>query len=196
MLDKFRRKNSAHIIQQVNNEIIQCNKCSNNFDRKIFFGNTNAKVLIINESASNNKEVLEYYYELLNASELKSKDVFTVNCVACITTRLDLGNIVERCPSSTECKNCKSYIEQVIDTINPKVIISLGATSLNQFMPGSNLFDHVDTTQYFKGVPTLINFGASDLFKLTEYKNDEEMDELINSVINTFNKAAKYIREV
>jgi hypothetical protein len=45
------------------------------------------------------------------------------------------------------------------------------------------------------GIPTLINLSATDLFKLNEYKSESEMDVMIDSVINTFDKAAKYIRE-
>ena len=195
VLNKFRRKYSAYMIQQINNEINSCSKCKNNFQKKKYFGNTNAKILIINENASNNSEVFDYLIELINSSDLDLKDVFFATSVACITTRLDLGNLVERCPSSKEVKSCKNYLDRVIDIIKPKVIISLGATALNQFKQGSNLLEHVETTQYFNGIPTLINFGSLDLFKLNEYKTEEEMDTLINSVINTFDKAAKYIKE-
>ena len=195
MLNKFRRKYSAYMIQQINNEINKCNKCKNNFQKKIYFGNPNAKILIINENASNDSEVFDYFMELIESSDIDLKDVFFVTSVACVTTRLDLGNLVERCPSSKEVKTCKNYIDRIIDIIKPEVIISLGATALNQFKPGSNLLEHVETTQHFNGIPTLINFGSADLFRLNEYKTEDEMDTLIDSVINTFDKAARYIKE-
>lgn len=194
-LDGFRRLESCKSISDINNKILTCNKCDNCFKRKLYKGNPNSKILIINEVATDNIEANNYFEDLLESSDLTYDDIFIVYAVACITTRLDKDTEVKRLPSNKECTNCRTYIDQIIDIMQPKIIICLGASGLNQYIPGSNLFENVGTKKEFKGIPALINFGASDLYKLLDYKNDEEMDSAIESVIDTFNKALKYIRE-
>lgn len=194
-LDEFRKRNGQELIINLNNKIKVCAKCDNNFCHKCYYGNANAKVLIINDNATNDKEIIEYYNDLLEMSDLDINDVLQVYAVSCVTTRKDKENIIQRLPSKKECNNCKEYLNEVIDIIKPKVIISLGATALNQFMPGSNLLDYINTKQVFNGIPTLINYSIKDLFNLSAYKTYEETNEISISILRTFNDAAKYIKE-
>lgn len=194
-LDEFRKRNGQELIINLNNKIKACTKCDNNFCHKCYYGNANAKVLIINDNATNDKEIIDYYNDLLEMSDLDINDVLQVYAVSCVTTRKDKENIIQRLPSKKECNNCKEYLNEVIDIIKPKVIISLGATALNQFMPGSNLLDYINTKQVFNGIPTLINYSIKDLFNLSAYKTYEETNEISTSILRTFNDAAKYIKE-
>ena len=194
-LDEFRKRNGQELIINLNNKIKACAKCDNNFCHKYYYGNANAKVLIINDNATNDKEIIEYYNDLLEMSDLDINDVLQVYAVSCVTTRKDKENIIQRLPSKKECNNCKEYLNEVIDIMKPKVIISLGATALNQFMPGSNLLDYINTKQVFNGIPTLINYSIKDLFNLSAYKTYEETNEISTSILRTFNDAAKYIKE-
>lgn len=194
-LDEFRKRNGQELIINLNNKIKACAKCDNNFCHKCYYGNANAKVLIINDNATNDKEIIDYYNDLLEMSDLDINDVLQVYAVSCVTTRKDKENIIQRLPSKKECNNCKEYLNEVIDIIKPKVIISLGATALNQFMPGSNLLDYINTKQVFNGIPTLINYSIKDLFNLSAYKTYEETNEISISILRTFNDAAKYIKE-
>ena len=194
-LDEFRKRNGQELIINLNNKIKACAKCDNNFCHKCYYGNANAKVLIINDNATNDKEIIDYYNDLLEMSDLDINDILQVYAVSCVTTRKDKENIIQRLPSKKECNNCKEYLNEVIDIIKPKVIISLGATALNQFMPGSNLLDYINTKQVFNGIPTLINYSIKDLFNLSAYKTYEETNEISTSILRTFNDAAKYIKE-
>lgn len=194
-LNNFRRTCSSFSLTDINNEILSCSKCENNFKKKLYRGNPSAKILIINEVATDDMEINNYFEDLLESSKLTYDDVLIVYSVACITTRMDKDTEVKRLPSNKECTNCKHYLNYVIDAMKPEIIICLGASGLNQFIPGSNLFDNVETKKEFNGIPTLINFGASDLFKLLDYKNEEEMDKAINSVVDTFDKAYDYINK-
>ena len=194
-LDEFRKRNGQELIINLNNKIKVCAKCDNNFCHKCYYGNANAKVLIINDNATNDKEIIDYYNDLLEMSDLDINDILQVYAVSCVTTRKDKENIIQRLPSKKECNNCKEYLNEVIDIIKPKVIISLGATALNQFMPGSNLLDYINTKQVFNGIPTLINYSIKDLFNLSAYKTYDETNEISTSILRTFNDAAKYIKE-
>lgn len=193
-LDEFRKQNRQELMIKLNNKISNCSKCNNSFCHKHYLGNVNAEVMIINDSATNDKDVLKYYYDLINISDLDSNNVIQVFAVSCITTRKDKDDIVQRLPSKKECNNCKQYLNEVIDIVKPKVIISLGATALNQFIPNSNLLEYINTTQVFNGIPTLINYSIKDLFNLCAYKSEDEIDEISSSILTTFNNAAKYIQ--
>ena len=193
ILNKFRTKNSFEGTTELDDTIFNCLGCMNNFDHKVYSGNPNAKVMIINDCATKDEEIIEYYNDLLDMSNLNSNDVIQIFAVSCITTRKDKDSIVQRIPSKKECNNCKPNLNKIIDIVKPKVIISLGATALNQFIPGSNLLDFINTKQVFNGIPTLINFSIKDLFNLCEYKTDEEIEEISTSILNTLNEAAKYI---
>ena len=193
-LDEFRKQNRQELIIKLNNKISNCSKCNNNYCHKCYLGNVDADVMIINDSATKDKDVLKYYYDLLDMSELDFNNIIQVFAVSCVTTRKDKDNIVQRLPSKKECNNCKQYLNEVIDIVKPKVIISLGATALNQFIPNSNLLEYINTTQVFNGIPTLINYSIKDLFNLCSYKTDDEIDEISSSILATFNNAAKYIQ--
>jgi ribosomal protein L37AE/L43A len=193
-LDEFRKQNRQELIINLNNKIVNCSKCNNDFCHKCYQGNINAKVIIINDSATNDKDVLKYYYDLLDMSDLDYNDIFQVFAVSCVTTRKDKDDLVQRLPSKKECNNCKQYLNEIIDIIKPKVIISLGATALNQFIPNSNLLEYINTTQVFNGIPALINYSVKDLFNLCAYKSEDEIDEISSSILATFNNAAKYIQ--
>jgi uracil-DNA glycosylase family 4 len=129
-------------------------------------------------------------------SEIDINDIFVINAVSCITTRKDRGIDKQRIPAKKECNNCKCFINQAIKVVNPRIIISLGATALNQFIPGSNLLEYIETKQVFNGIPTLINYSVKDLFDLTAYKSEEEIQDISCSILNTLNEAAKYINSI
>ncbi len=194
ILNKFRTKNGFEGTTELDNTVVNCLSCMSNFEHKIYSGSPHAKVMIINDCATKDEEIIEYYNDLLDMSNLNSNDVIQVFAVSCITTRKDKDDIVQRLPSKKECNNCKQYLNEVIDIVKPKVIISLGATALNQFMPNSNLLEYINTTQVFNGIPTLINYSIKDLFNLCSYKTLDEIDEISSSILNTLNNAAKYIQ--
>ena len=176
------------------NLIENCNDCNTNYSKQLYYGNSNANILIINDNATNDKDILEYFNTLLEMSEMNLNDIFIINAVSCITTRKDKEKIIQRIPSKKECNGCKCFLNQAIKIVNPRIIISLGATALNQFIPNSNLLEYINTTQVFNGIPTLINYSIKDLFNLCSYKTLDEIDEISSSILNTLNNAAKYIQ--
>lgn len=195
-MEAFRVLHSDLLVDKLNNLITCCTDCKTNYEKKTYYGNSNANVLIINDSATNDEDIINYFNELLEMSELDTNDIFVVNAVSCITTRQDKGFTVQRIPSKKECNNCKCFLNQAIKTVNPRIIISLGAVALNQFIPNSNLLEYINTKQVFNGIPTLINYSVKDLFDLTAYKSEDEIQEISCSILNTFNEAAKYIDNI
>ena len=195
-LEAFRILHSDLLVDKLNNLIKDCKDCNTDYSKQFYYGNSNANILIINDNATNDKDILEYFNSLLEMSELDINDIFIINSVCCVTTRKDRDDIIQRIPSKRECNNCKCFLNQAIKIVNPRIIISLGATALNQFIPNSNLLEYINTKQVFNGIPTLINYSVKDLFDLTQYKTEDEIDEISSSILNTFNEAAKYINNL
>ena len=195
-LEAFRILHGDLLVNKLNLLIKDCGDCCTNYQKQYYYGNSNANILIINDNATNDKDIIEYFNTLLEMSEIDTDDIFVVNSVSCVTTRKDKGIEIQRIPSKKECNNCKCFINQAIKIVNPRIIISLGATALNQFIPGSNLLEYINTKQVFNGIPTLINYSVKDLFDLTAYKTEDEIQEISCSILETFNEAAKYIQSI
>ena len=195
-LEAFRILHGDLLVNKLNLLIKDCGDCCTNYQKQYYYGNSNANILIINDNATNDKDIIDYFNTLLEMSEINTDDIFIVNSVSCETTRKDKGIEIQRIPSKKECNNCKCFINQAIKIVNPRIIISLGATALNQFIPGSNLLEYINTKQVFNGIPTLINYSVKDLFDLTAYKTEDEIQEISCSILETFNEAAKYIQSI
>jgi uracil-DNA glycosylase family 4 len=195
-LEAFRILHGDLLVNKLNLLIKECGDCCTNYQKQYYYGNSNANILIINDNATNDKDIIDYFNTLLEMSEINTDDIFIVNSVSCVTTRKDKGIEIQRIPSKKECNNCKCFINQAIKIVNPRIIISLGATALNQFIPGSNLLEYINTKQVFNGIPTLINYSIKDLFDLTAYKTEDEIQEISCSILETFNEAAKYIQSI
>ncbi len=195
-LEAFRILHGDLLVNKLNLLIKECGDCCTNYQKQYYYGNSNANILIINDNATNDKDIIDYFNTLLEMSEIDIDDIFIVNSVSCVTTRKDKGIEIQRIPSKKECNNCKCFINQAIKIVNPRIIISLGATALNQFIPGSNLLEYINTRQVFNGIPTLINYSIKDLFDLTAYKTEDEIQEISCSILETFNEAAKYIQSI
>ena len=195
-LETFRCMYGQCMIDKLNSCIKDCNECGTNYRKNEFYGNPNANIMIINDTACDDEEVDEYFNDLLNMSDIDTSDVFIVNAVSCYTTRKDRDNIVQRIPSKKECNNCKHFLKQAIKIVNPRIIISLGAIALNQFICPTSMIEYANTKQVFDGIPALVNFSIKDLFDLCAYKSEEEIQEISNSLLEQFNEAAKYVNSI
>lgn len=175
--------------QKVNDNIIKCTLCDSQYERRLGYGNSNANILIISDYASDIHTYEKLFKEIIDYSIIDKNDIYVTNAVRCICKRSD-GN--SRMPTYTELNNCKQYTDFIIDFVKPKVIISMGATTLNQFTPDNiNLLNNVDKNTYYKGIFTLITYSVRDIFNFQ--KIGEETEDKIDSIIKNFNKAQEYI---
>ena len=58
-LETFRVLHSDILVDKLNNLIINCTDCKTDYEKKVYYGNSNANVMIINDSATNNEEVIK-----------------------------------------------------------------------------------------------------------------------------------------
>lgn len=176
-------------MQRLNDKISACNLCDNNCKKNLSVGNPNADILIISDYATDIQEYKNLFNEILSYSSLDKNDIFFTQAVNCICKRNDRNN---RLPSYTELKNCKQYTDYAIEFVKPKVIISMGATALNQFTPDHvNILENIDKTTYYKGIYTLITYSVRDIFNFA--KINEPTEDKIDEIIKTFEKAKNYV---
>lgn len=165
-----------------------CSTCSNN--KQLPYGNSNANIVIINDNASSNQEYLSYLYELLEIAEIDIKDILIINAVSCICTRSSSNK--PRLPSREEAINCKDYVEHILDFVKPRMIISMGATALNQFMPNTKLIEEINiTTNFYSNIKTFITYSIKDIFN-----NCLDQDDMAQQVLNQFITANNYLQSL
>ncbi len=103
-----------------------------------FNGNINPKVFFIAEApgrqgADRTRKPFsgdksgENFQKFLDSINLKREEIFITNAVLCSPRKPNGAN---RNPKKSEMKNCSNFLKKTIDLINPKIIVTLGAVSL------------------------------------------------------------------
>ena len=104
-------------------------------------GNPNADIVFIGEGPGYNEDQQarpfigaagKFLDELLASIKLRRSDVFICNVVKCRPP----GN---RDPLPVEIETCKPWLDQQIEVINPRVIVTLGRFSMTRYFPGQTI---------------------------------------------------------
>ena len=74
----------------------------------------------------------KYLEELLASIELTREDVYITNVVKCRPP----GN---RDPQPEEIAACRAYLDQQIDLIHPRLVVTLGRFSMQRYFPGASI---------------------------------------------------------
>lgn len=69
----------------------------------------------------------ENFQKFLDSINLKREQIFITNAVLCSPRKPNGAN---RNPQKSEIKNCSNFLKKTIELINPKIIVTLGAVSL------------------------------------------------------------------
>lgn len=121
-----------------------CNKCALFHSRAKGVpgeGPSNAEIMFIGEGPGFHENMQgrpfvgaagEFLVELLAGIGMKREQVFITNVVKCRPP----GN---RDPQPEELQACGPYLEKQLQTINPKVIVTLGRFSMARFIPNAKI---------------------------------------------------------
>lgn len=162
--DNLTAKNLPNDLKQLKNIVQNCHLCQLSKTRKnVVFGegDPNADIMFIGEGPGANEDETGKPFvgragELLtkiieNVLELKREDVYIANIVKCRPP----GN---RVPTPEEVESCMPYLIKQISIINPKIIITLGATAYNNLTndttPISKIRGEILTFANAKLIPT------------------------------------------
>jgi len=136
--------NPEEILVKVAEEVQVCTKCELHFSRKNGVpgeGPVAAEIMFIGEGPGFHENEQgrpfvgaagRFLDELLGQVGRQREDVFIGNVVKCRPP----GN---RDPRPEELSACDLYLEQQIQAINPKVIVTLGRFSLGKFIPNAKI---------------------------------------------------------
>ena len=133
----MRRKLAPISMQKLIGYIHTCTDCDTASDKKsVCIGNPDANILIITDNATNDKDINNYFTNILNESGTDMEDIFMIPSVCCPCERKVNNNYVYRIPTLQEQSNCKYFLDYAIKTVEPRLIISMGQTPLSQFYSG------------------------------------------------------------
>ncbi|MBM3145961.1 MAG: uracil-DNA glycosylase [Chloroflexi bacterium] len=148
--------NSEEILAKVEREVQVCTKCDLHFSRKRGVpgeGPANAEIMFIGEGPGFHENEQgrpfvgpagQFLDELLDQIGMRREQVFIGNVVKCRPP----GN---RDPHLEELSTCDFYLEQQIQAINPKVIVTLGRYSMGKFIPNAKISEVHGRAMRLKG---------------------------------------------
>ena len=135
---------AVEILSQISSEVSNCRKCALYHSRKNSVpgeGPADSEIMFIGEGPGFNENEQgrpfvgaagQFLNELLAQAGMKRSDVWIGNVVKCRPP----GN---RDPLPDELAACNEYLERQINSINPKIIITLGRYSMGKYMPGAKI---------------------------------------------------------
>lgn len=182
-------------IDKLNDIINTCNICKTacHNNKKLFRGNPNANFLFVTDHATDEEEIYEYLNNIIEQAGINLKDVFYANSVSCINKRQFGESSIVRSPSSTEITNCKLFIKHAIDVVKPRMIILMGASSLNVFNKDSCLVEEINNWKHMYGIPVITTYSAQDIFSFSKIMDEETLEEKASILLNDLIKANMYL---
>ena len=182
-------------MDKLNDYILECNDCKTckNCEKKIAIGNPNANYLIINDNATDNEEINNYLNTLIDAAEIPKNDVFVINSISCVLKKKFNDEEIIRLPNRNEIKNCKHFVNYAIDFVKPRVIISMGATSLAMFNSNDTIENMKGKFTEINGIKAIITNSCKDLFTMLDTCSEEEVEGMANDILQNIINAKKYI---
>lgn len=196
-LEEARQIVAPLCMNSLNDLIINCDDCRTMSENKnIAYGNPNANIMIIDDVATNNREVKDYFDTLIEASGLDKNDLFIINSVSCVCQRRVKGEMVDRLPSKEETNSCKAFLNYAIQFVRPRIIIAMGATALNMFHSDVSLLSVKNTIMDFNGIKTIVSYSVKDIFSLSQYQSEEESQLTADEVLSNLVQAKEYIDSI
>jgi uracil-DNA glycosylase family 4 len=196
-LEMLRQISAPLNMEKLNQLISNCDDCKTSTGNKKFaYGNPDANIMIITNVATDDESVNDYFNDLMDIAEIDKKEIFFVNAVSCVCDREKQGTRIDRTPNINEVKNCKYFVDYAIDFVKPRIIISMGATSLSMYMPQTTLQDEIGKTLNFNGVKTIVTYSVKDIFEMARWQSEEDNQGIADEVLNALVRAKEYIDSI
>ncbi len=137
-------EDAAAILNDLGRQIAACQRCALAKGRTHAVpgeGNPNADIVFIGEGPGFHEDQQarpfvgpagKFLDELLASIGLHRKDVFIGNVIKCRPPN-------NRDPLPGEIQACAPWLEQQLEAIKPKVIVTLGRFSMNRYFPGQSI---------------------------------------------------------
>ena len=181
--------------EKLNEHILNCNDCKTctNYEKKIATGNPNANFLIINDNATDNEDIIQYFYDMLDVAGISRNDIFVINSISCVLKKAFNDETIIRLPNRNEANNCKYFVKYAIDFVKPRIIICMGATSLAIFKNDVTIEDIKGQFIDINGFKAIVTHSAKDVFTMAEFYTEDEINEYANNIVEDLIKAKEYV---
>lgn len=174
--------------------ILSCKDCDicNNSVKTITRGNPNAPIMIIGEAVSKEQqEAGQNTYPLTNDNASKNLDevlkylnvdedkLFYINSVNCFPQR----NGIKRASTVAERRNCKTFLDYAIRTVDPILIICLGAVAvngINEEIGKQKITDIRGQFFTYRGITVLPTFHPGYFNEIMDKVPEELVEEYYN----------------
>ena len=135
---------AAIAIQNLNEQVAGCPKCALSKTRTKAVpgaGDPEADIVFIGEGPGYNEDQQgmpfvgqagKFLDELLASIDLRREDVYIANVVKCRPPN-------NRDPQSVEIEACAPWLEQQLDIIKPRMIVTLGRFSMSRYFKGQTI---------------------------------------------------------
>ena len=111
----------------------------------------------------------QFLNELLESIGLKREDVYIANVIKCRPP-------ANRDPLASEIKACWPYLERQIELIKPKMIVTLGRYSMEQFLPGQKISQIHGRPRKMDGIIYYPVYHPAAALHQPRYRADVEAD--------------------
>ncbi len=123
-----------------------CRRCSIGYERRNNVygeGDPCASLMVIGEGPGETEDELgrpfvgkagQLLDRMLAAIDLERRDVYICNTVKCRPTAPGPYGLRNRAPEPLEMDNCRSFLDEQIEIVAPRVILALGAPAAKSFL--------------------------------------------------------------
>lgn len=198
-------KDLAH--NKLTESILECTDCECNTGniKTLPHGNVNASLLVISDKMSEeqflngescfvlNDSYGEIFSQAMDIAGLNIDECYFVNSVSCFVNYEKNGEIISRAPKTGEIKQCSTFLNYAIDTIQPLAILLLGSIPTNIFEK-LKINENVGKIINVKGIPAFVNYNPG-YFEYIKKTDEEMLESKENEFIEVFLKIRKYFEK-
>lgn len=171
----------ARVLEKAAAIVEACRKCAIGHTRTHSVygeGDPCAKLMVIGEGPGETEDRLgrpfvgragELLDKMLAAIDLPRESVYICNTVKSRPTALEGGKLRNRAPDPQEMRNCRPYLDEQIEVIRPRVILTLGAPAARSFL-GATFSITRQRGQWFEGphgIPLIATFHPAYILRQT-----------------------------
>jgi DNA polymerase len=196
--------------EKLDEAIASCEDCeiACNSKKSVTMGNPNASILVIGESVSEEQQngdsdyvypfcdsAGDYLFDMFNHLGVNQNQVFYINSVNCFPSR----NGIKRKSTVAERKNCKYFLDYALKTVEPLLIICLGAVAvngINEEIGKQKISDIRGTYFTYRGIHVMPTYHPAYFKELQGTMPDEMIEELYNDFCSDLSLAVTDLQEL
>lgn len=171
----------AALLQDAARRVDGCRRCAIGSQRRhaVFGeGNPYAELLLIGEAPGESEDASARPFigrsgklleKMLATISLRREDVFITSIVKCRPTLPGPRGLKNRAPDAREIAHCRSYLDEQVEILQPRVILALGSLAAKSFLGKQTMIskERGNWSQGPLGIPLMVTFHPAYLLRQT-----------------------------